>query len=81
MLMHMLRLNSERTQGLRLRLDSLSPRDTLRRGYAIVQRTDDSSVISEHTQASAGDPINITLTNGIIEAEVTSTRNGQQERQ
>ena len=80
MLMHMLRLNSERTQGLRLRLDSLSPRDTLRRGYAIVQRTDDGSVISEHTQASAGDPINITLTNGIIEAEVTSTRNGQQER-
>ena len=74
MLMHMLRLNSERTQGLRLRLDSLSPRDTLRRGYAIVQRTDDSSVISEHTQASAGDPINITLTNGIIEAEVTSTK-------
>ena len=73
MLVHMLTLNSERVGGLKLRLEALSPRDTLRRGYAIVQRRDDASVISAHTQASPGDPIDITLTNGSIGAEVTTT--------
>ena len=56
-----------------LRLEALSPRDTLRRGYAIVQRNDDGSVVSRHTQAEVGDALEITLTNGAIQAQVTST--------
>ena len=75
-LAHRLALGSERTESLRLRLDALSPRDTLRRGYAIVQRQDDGSVISESTQAVRGDAIDITLTSGSIEAEVISTSQG-----
>ncbi len=74
MLAHMLSLNGERVESLSLRLEALSPRDTLRRGYAIVQRNDDSSVISEHVQAEAGDAIDITLTSGSLQAQVTSSR-------
>ncbi|MCY4581079.1 MAG: exodeoxyribonuclease VII large subunit [Chloroflexi bacterium] len=73
MLAHMLSLNGERVDGLMLRLEALSPRDTLRRGYAIVQRNDDGSVVSRHTQAEVGDALDITLTNGAIQAQVTST--------
>lgn len=74
MLEHMLSLYAERVQGLKLRVDALSPRDTLRRGYAIVQRADDGSVVSTHSQATAGDSIDITLTNGALQAQVTSSR-------
>ena len=73
-LAHMLALGGERTESLKLRLEALSPRDTLRRGYAIVQRQDDGSVITASTQADSGDAIDITLTSGSIEAEVISTR-------
>ena len=74
MLAHMLSLNGERVESLNLRLEALSPRDTLRRGYAIVQRNDDGSVISKHVQAEAGDAIDITLTSGSLQAQVTSSR-------
>ena len=79
-LAHTITLNAERANGLKLRLDALSPYDTLRRGYAIVQRHDDGSVVSAHTQVDSGDEIDITLTNGRIEAEVLSTKRGQQEQ-
>ena len=74
MLAHMLSLNGERVESLSLRLEALSPRDTLRRGYAIVQRNDDGSVISKNVQAEAGDAIDITLTSGSLQAQVTSSR-------
>ena len=73
-LAHLLTLNAERVQGLRLRLDSLSPHDTLRRGYAIVQRKDDGSVVSTSSEVTTGDDIEVTLTDGEIEAKVTSTQ-------
>ena len=79
-LAHLLTLNAERVQGLRLRLDSLSPRDTLRRGYAIVQRKDDGSVISASSEVATGDDIDITLTDGELEAKVTSTQQALQEQ-
>ena len=80
LLAHLLTLNAERVQGLSLRLDSLSPRDTLRRGYAIVQRKDDGSVISASGEVATGDDIDITLTDGELEAKVTSTRQALQEQ-
>ena len=79
-LAHLLALNAERVKGLRLRLDSLNPRDTLRRGYAIVQRKEDGSVISASSEVSCGDHIDITLTGGELAAKVTSTRQALQER-
>lgn len=79
-LAHLLTLDAERVQGLRLRLDSLSPRDTLRRGYAIVQRKDDGSVISASSEVATGDDIDITLTDGELKAKVTSTNQALQEQ-
>ena len=74
MLSHMLSLDGERVESLNLRLEALSPRDTLRRGYAIVQRNDDGSVISGHSQVEAGDAVDITLTDGSLQAQITSSR-------
>ena len=79
-LTHTIRLNAERASGLKLRLDALSPYDTLRRGYAIVQRRDDHSVVSTHTQVDAGDTLDITLDSGMIEAEVTTARSDNDRR-
>jgi len=74
---HAVSLNSERLGGLRLRLETLSPNDTLRRGYAIVQTGKDGAVISDASQVSAGDGLNITLGQGVLEAEVTGVREGK----
>ena len=79
-LTHTITLNAERASGLKLRLDALSPYDTLRRGYAIVQRRDDGSVVNAHTQVGSGDEIDITLTKGRIEAEVLSTERERREQ-
>ena len=73
-LTHSLDVKVERFGGLRLRLESLSPRDTLRRGYAIVQRRDDGAVVGDAAQVSTGDYVQVTLNRGELEAEVSSTR-------
>ena len=65
----------ERTEAFRLRLESLSPRDTLRRGYAIVQaRTDEATVVSQSSQVDVGDAVRVTLARGGFEAGVTKIR-------
>lgn len=71
---HNLGLKLERSNGLKSRLDALSPKDTLRRGYAIVQKTSDNSVVSAHGDVVAGEDIRITLTSGVVDAEVTASR-------
>ena len=76
-LKHSLEVKVERFQGLRQRMESLSPRDTLRRGYAIVQRQEDGNVVTDATQVAAGDALSVTLRRGELEAEVTSTHAGQ----
>ena len=63
---------SERADGLKTRLDLLSPRDTLRRGYAIVQTLGDSEVVSDSSQVRAGDRVQVTLARGGFGADVTS---------
>ena len=80
-LTHNLKLSTERFEGLRLRLDSLSPRDTLRRGYAVVQRREDEAVVSDAAQVDTGDGVQVTLSHGAFDAEVTSTRSGGDGRQ
>ena len=52
------------TEALSMRLRALSPKDTLRRGYAIVQTVDESTVVSDPGQVSVGDGIEITLAKG-----------------
>ena len=78
-LKHNLEIKAERYEGLQSLLASLSPLDTLRRGYAIVQRKSDGSVVGDAAPVDAGDSIDVTLHHGGFEAEVTSVGVGHEE--
>ena len=71
---HNLEVKAERLKGLKSRLESLSPSDTLRRGYAIVQTSANGKVVSDASQIDVGDSIQITLGRGAIEAQTTSVK-------
>ena len=60
------------TEALSMRLRALSPKDTLRRGYAIVQIADESTVVSDPGHVSVGDGIEITLAKGSLSADVVA---------
>ena len=75
-LKHNLAVNSERFGGLDARLHSVSPKDTMRRGYAIIQTKQDGAVISGATQVRKGDEVDVTLGEGGFDATVTSVRRG-----
>ncbi len=61
-------------EALRLRLYALSPLQTLRRGYAIAQLRQSGAVVTDAAQAGAGDALDITLSQGTLEAMVTTAR-------
>ena len=67
---HILSLRSERLRGLALRLRSLSPSLTIARGYAIVRRDADQTVITSEQQVQPGDELTIQVTDGHIHAIV-----------
>jgi exodeoxyribonuclease VII large subunit len=54
-------------------LDAVSPLATLGRGYAIVQRADDGSVLVDAANAPAGTKIEARLAQGRLRATVTDT--------
>jgi exodeoxyribonuclease VII large subunit len=54
----------ERCESLTRRLEAMNPADTLRRGYAIVQRHRDQAIISRIGQVQAGEALKITVGNG-----------------
>ena len=51
---------------------SLSPDDTLRRGYAVVQKSPGGALVSDPAQVDAGDDLVVTVSRGGFEATVTS---------
>ena len=61
----------ERINGLRGKLDSLSPRDTLLRGYAIVHR--EGAIVISPSQVADGDLIGVTVAEGDFKAQVTGS--------
>lgn len=65
---------SATAEALALRLRALSPRDTLRRGYAIVQTADGSTVVSDSGQVSDGDRVEVTLARGKLSADVVKAQ-------
>ena len=67
---HILSLRGERLRGLALRLRSLSPSLTIARGYAIVRRDADQTVITSEQQVRPDDELTIQVTNGHIHAIV-----------
>jgi len=67
---HILSLRSERLRGLALRLHSLSPLLTIARGYAIVRRDSDGTIITSTQQTQPGETLTIQVTDGHIPVEV-----------
>ena len=68
-----LQVTLEHLEGTRLRLESLSPLDTLRRGYAIVQHDPAGDVITDAAQTSRGDDVRVRVNKGAFGATVTDT--------
>lgn len=65
-----LRLARLEVDGLEGRLRTLDPAATLRRGFAMVQRNDTGQVVSAIAQVSDGQPLIITVTDGVFPATV-----------
>lgn len=65
-----------RADSAALRLNAVSPLATLDRGYAIVSRAPDDSIIRQASAVETGDDIGIRLAQGELEARVTSVRRG-----
>ncbi|TMB85279.1 MAG: exodeoxyribonuclease VII large subunit [Chloroflexi bacterium] len=69
-LQHIVSLRGERLQGMALRLHSLSPLLTIARGYAIVRRDTDGTIITSTRQAQPGASLTIQVTDGHIPVQV-----------
>lgn len=67
---HLLSLRSERLRSAALRLHSLSPLLTIARGYAVVRRDADDTIVTSVQQVQSGDMLSIQVTDGHIHAEV-----------
>lgn len=65
---HTVSLWREQVGGAEARLGALSPRATLARGYAIVQK--DGAPVNRAGDVSAGDRVNITVSDGDFSADV-----------
>ena len=59
-----LHLQKERTDGLGLRVQALSPAGTLRRGYAIVQKQRERTVITDPRQVGRDESLEVTVSEG-----------------
>jgi exodeoxyribonuclease VII large subunit len=67
---HILSLRMERLKGIALRLHSLSPLLTIARGFAVVRRDSDFSLVTKTHQVNVGDELTIQVTDGQIHAKV-----------
>ena len=67
---HILSLRMERLRGIALRLHSLSPLLTIARGFAVVRRDSDHSLVTKTQQVHPGDELTIQVTDGHIHAQV-----------
>jgi len=66
-LLHYVQLQSMHVKGMHRRLDALNPLAVLRRGYAVVTRKDDGSVVSRVAQASK--EMNVRVSDGEFEVK------------
>lgn len=72
-LLHHLRLESSHVGGMQRRLEALDPNAVLRRGYAVVTRTDDGSVVSRLAQA--GEEMKVRVSDGEFEVRKIDPHN------
>ncbi len=69
-IVHSISLRGERLRGVALQLHSLSPLLTIARGYAVVRRDADQSIVTSVQQVQAGDALTIQVQDGHIPVEV-----------
>lgn len=67
---HVLSLQSERLRSLSLQLHSLSPLLTIARGYAIVRREEDQTVVTSVEHVKVGEALTIQVQDGTIPVTV-----------
>lgn len=68
-------VSAERLEGRRMRLMALSPTAILERGYAIVRHGVTGSLVRFTGQVSAGDPIEVRVSDGAFWGKVSSPHN------
>lgn len=73
-LKHRMSLDKSRLKGLERRLEALNPLGVLGRGYAIVTRTSDGSVIHKAKQACPDDEISIRVSDGQFDAQIANRK-------
>jgi exodeoxyribonuclease VII large subunit len=71
-LYHHVQLQSSHVKGMQKRLEALNPLAVLARGYAVVTRKDDGSVISRVAQAEQNKKIQVRVSDGQFDAEITN---------
>jgi exonuclease VII large subunit len=62
----------ERVKALESRLATLSPAGVLARGYAVVQRQDNSELVTSVDRVSTGDDLQISVEDGSFPARALS---------
>jgi exodeoxyribonuclease VII large subunit len=67
---HILTLQQECLKGAALRLHSLSPLLTIGRGFAVVRRANEQSIVTSVQQVQSGDQLDIQVADGHISARV-----------
>jgi exodeoxyribonuclease VII large subunit len=72
-LFHQVQLQSTHIQGMQRRLQALNPMAVLRRGYAVVTRNDNGSVVSRVEQAS--EEMKVRVSDGEFEVKKIDNRN------
>src|SRR6266545_1493077 len=69
-LLHRVQLQSTHVRGMQRRLEALSPLAVLRRGYAVVTRKEDGSVVSRVAQVKQKQQVTIRVSDGQVDAEI-----------
>jgi len=67
-------ISQERVRGQELKLYSLSPIDTLQRGYALVQHSATGELVSQISQVERGDMIKVQVSDGQFNSRVTGAK-------
>ena len=73
-LVHNFQLQKKHIQGTQSRLEALSPLAVLARGYAVVTRKVDGSVVSRVAQTEPGQQIQIRVSDGQLDAEIVDRK-------
>lgn len=69
-MVHRLRVDRARLDGLGARLQSLNPTAVLARGYAIVRKVDGDEIVTSAGQVVTGDQLRVLLRDGEIKSQV-----------